>query len=83
MFKAGILTSLRLLLLPISRLTNSGFSEDRLIRVTAADTVPDSHRIPYYRFVNFTIEPKTGAKVGILFQSEFDLMKEKNLTSFL
>lgn len=27
--------------------------EDRLIRVTAADTVSDSHRIPYYRFVNY------------------------------
>ena len=25
----------------------SGFNEDRLIRVTAADTVSDSHRIPY------------------------------------
>ena len=46
MFQAGILTSLRLLLLPISRLTNSGFNEDRLIRVTAADTVSDFHRIP-------------------------------------
>lgn len=78
MFKAGILTSLRLLLLPISRLTNSGFNEDRLIRVTAADTVSDLHRIPYYRFVIVTIEPKTGAKIGILFQSEFDSQQEKN-----
>lgn len=74
MFKAGILTSLRLLLLPISRLTNSGFNEDRLIRVTAADTVSDSHRIPYYRFVIFTIEPKTGAKVAIYFYWRLDCL---------
>lgn len=47
MFQAGILTSLRQLLLPIPPRRISGFIEDRLIRVTAADTVPDSNRIPY------------------------------------
>ena len=66
MFKAGILTSPRLLLLPIRQLKDRVFHEDRLIRVTAADTVSDSHRIPYYRFVNFTIEPKTLQRYAFL-----------------